>query len=137
MVDYTKLIEFFGGFGILIIVLMRAAPVVWAELVKWSDRGLRFFDKLETSLDTTVARQQEHNEQGKRHEDLSWRIHEEVERLDEKCDRIIERMGMTLSEPKRSRRRRRQSPNDPASSPPATAPGTPPTSSPTPSSPPS
>lgn len=139
MVDYTELIKHFGILGVVILFLWRAAPVVWSELiVKWSDRGLKFFDKLETSLETTVTAHQQHKQQSERHEDLSWRIYDKVEGLDEKCDRILKEMGMQPSEPRRSRRRKAQ--QSPANEPPPPAAASsvsPPTSPPTSSSPPS
>jgi hypothetical protein len=136
MVYYTELIKHFGVLGIVILFTWKAAPVVWTEVTKWSDRGLRFLDHLETTQESTVKHLHDQRQQSERHEELSWRVWDKLEEVDEKCDRIIERMGMAASEPRRSRRRRHQQPNDPGAPPPA--PGvSPPTSPPTSSAPPS
>ncbi len=114
--DFNRLLENFGlpvvALALLAYYAVRGARVVWADgFIPFRDRGLSrveaFFVKLDATLDATLARHVETRNQNERHEDLSWRIYEEIEGVRDRCDRIIERMGMAAQEPSPRRRRRR------------------------------
>ena len=128
-VDFYRILEVFGfpAFALVVGVYYGAkgAAKVWHDLVipfrdTFLGRVTTFFDKLDATLDCTLARHVETIHGGDRREEILMRVSDKVEEVRDQCERI-ERAVTGQSPPKRPDRSRRQ--RQQQSQPPPPAPG--------------
>lgn len=127
--DLYRLLENFGLPVMILAVITwgarNSATVVWRDLViPFRDKGLirveLFIDKLDMALDKTLERHQETMHASERHEDVSYRILEEIQDMRQRCERIAEAMDLSEAPTTQARRprRRRNSQTKPITPPP-------------------